>query len=56
VGDSRNARRPATATGTVAVVARVFSGIKPTGSVQLGNYLGALRNWVSMQDEADCVY
>jgi len=40
----------------VAVVARVFSGIKPTGSVQLGNYLGALRNWVSMQDEADCVY
>ena len=37
-------------------VARVFSGIKPTGSVQLGNYLGALRNWVAMQDEADCVY
>ena len=56
MGDGRNARRPATVTGTVAVVARVFSGIKPTGSVQLGNYLGALRNWVSMQDEADCVY
>ncbi|MEE2768538.1 MAG: tryptophan--tRNA ligase [Actinomycetota bacterium] len=37
-------------------MARVFSGIKPTGSVQLGNYLGALRNWVAMQDEADCVY
>jgi len=37
-------------------VARVFSGIKPTGSVQLGNYLGALRNWVAMQDEAECVY
>ena len=37
-------------------VTRVFSGIKPTGSVQLGNYLGALRNWVAMQNEADCVY
>ena len=40
----------------MAVVARVFSGIKPTGSVQLGNYLGALQNWVTMQNEADCVY
>ena len=35
---------------------RVFSGIKPTGSVHLGNLLGALRNWVAMQDEADTVY
>ena len=37
-------------------MARVFSGIKPTGSVHLGNLLGALRNWVAMQDEADAVY
>ena len=37
-------------------MARVFSGIKPTGSVHLGNLLGALRNWVTMQDEADAVY
>ncbi len=37
-------------------VARVFSGIKPTGPVTLGNYLGALRNWVSAQGEDDCVY
>ena len=36
-------------------MARVFSGIKPTGSVHLGNLLGALRNWVVMQDEADAV-
>ncbi|MCH2621305.1 MAG: tryptophan--tRNA ligase [Acidimicrobiales bacterium] len=35
---------------------RVFSGIKPSGSVQLGNYLGALQNWVLMQEETDAVY
>ena len=35
---------------------RVFSGIKPSGSVQLGNYLGALQNWVLMQKETDAVY
>ena len=35
---------------------RVFSGIKPTGEVHLGNLLGALRNWVSDQDTHDCVY
>jgi len=28
---------------------RVFSGIQPTGVPQLGNYLGAIRNWVGMQ-------
>ena len=35
---------------------RVFSGIKPTGEVHLGNLLGALRNWVTDQDTHDCVY
>ncbi len=35
---------------------RVFSGIKPTGEVHLGNLLGALRNWVSDQDTHDSVY
>lgn len=35
---------------------RVFSGIKPTGSVQLGNLLGALRHWVRDQHEADSFY
>lgn len=35
---------------------RVFSGIQPTGSLHLGNYLGALRNWVRMQDDYSCVY
>lgn len=35
---------------------RVFSGIKPSGPVQLGNLLGALRHWVTDQHEADSVY
>jgi tryptophanyl-tRNA synthetase len=35
---------------------RVFSGIKPTGAVQLGNLLGALRYWVADQHEADSFY
>jgi tryptophanyl-tRNA synthetase len=35
---------------------RVFSGLQPTGNVHLGNYLGAVRNWVRLQDEYDCVY
>jgi tryptophanyl-tRNA synthetase len=35
---------------------RVLSGIKPTGDVHLGNYVGALRQWVADQDEFDCFY
>ncbi len=37
---------------------RVVSGIQPTGNLHLGNYLGAIRNWVAMQDEVkgDCLY
>lgn len=35
---------------------RVFSGIQPSGDLHLGNHLGALVNWVGMQDRADCVY
>jgi tryptophanyl-tRNA synthetase len=35
---------------------RVFSGIQPTGSPHLGNYLGALRNWVRLQDDHDAYY
>ena len=34
----------------------VFSGLQPTGNVHLGNYLGALRNWVKLQDSYNCVY
>jgi tryptophanyl-tRNA synthetase len=35
---------------------RVFSGIQPTGDLHLGNYVGALDNWVKMQEEYDTIY
>jgi tryptophanyl-tRNA synthetase len=35
---------------------RVFSGIQPTGSLHLGNYLGALKRFVDMQDDFECIY
>lgn len=35
---------------------RVFSGIQPTGNLHLGNYLGAIRNWVRWQEEAPCIF
>ena len=37
-------------------VRRVFSGIQPTGVPHLGNYLGAIRNWVALQDEHEAFY
>ncbi|MDH4169953.1 MAG: tryptophan--tRNA ligase [Acidimicrobiia bacterium] len=37
-------------------MARVFSGIQPTGELHLGNLLGALQNWVQFQDRHQCVY
>lgn len=35
---------------------RVFSGIQPTGIPHLGNYLGAIRNWVTLQKDHDCLF
>lgn len=35
---------------------RIFSGAQPTGNLHLGNYLGALRNWVNMQNDYECIY
>ena len=35
---------------------RVFSGIQPTGTFTLGNYVGAVRNWPRLQQEYDCIY
>ncbi len=35
---------------------RIFSGVQPTGNLHLGNYLGAIRNFVTLQDEYDCIY
>ena len=35
---------------------RILSGMQPSGLLHLGNYFGALRNWVSLQDDYDCFY
>jgi len=35
---------------------RVFSGAQPSGNMHLGNYLGAFRNWVRLQDDYECIY
>ncbi|KPU27738.1 tryptophanyl-tRNA synthetase [Caloranaerobacter sp. TR13] len=34
----------------------ILSGVKPSGELTLGNYLGAIKNWVMLQDEYDCYY
>jgi tryptophanyl-tRNA synthetase len=35
---------------------RIFSGIQPTGNLHLGNYLGAIRNWVALQRDFECIF
>jgi tryptophanyl-tRNA synthetase len=35
---------------------RIFSGIQPTGNLHLGNYLGAVRNWVGLQHDYECIF
>ena len=35
---------------------RIFSGVQPTGNLHLGNYLGAIRNFVRLQDDYECIY
>ena len=35
---------------------RIFSGVQPTGNLHLGNYLGAIRNWVRLQNEYECIF
>ena len=37
-------------------MSRIFSGVQPTGDLHLGNYLGALRNWVALQNDYECIY
>ncbi len=43
-------------TGFMAKKGRVFSGARPTGRQHLGNYLGAIQNYVALQDDYDCIY
>jgi tryptophanyl-tRNA synthetase len=35
---------------------RIFSGIRPTGDIHIGNYLGAIKQWISLQEENDCLF
>jgi len=35
------------------MITKVFSGIRPSGKLHLGNYLGAIKNWIELQDKAD---
>ena len=35
---------------------RIFSGVQPTGNLHLGNYLGAIRNWVNLQNDYECLF
>ena len=35
---------------------RIFSGIQPSGNMTIGNYMGAVKNWASLQNEYDCLY
>ncbi|MBR9972613.1 tryptophan--tRNA ligase [Magnetospirillum sulfuroxidans] len=35
---------------------RIFSGVQPTGNLHLGNYLGAIRNWVHLQNQYECIF
>ena len=35
---------------------RIFSGVQPTGNLHLGNYLGAIRNWVQLQRDYECIF
>ena len=40
----------------MAIVERVFSGVQPTGNLHLGNYLGAIVNFVKLQETHNCIY
>jgi tryptophanyl-tRNA synthetase len=35
---------------------KVFSGIQPSGTIHVGNYLGAIKNWAAMLDDYDCIF
>src|SRR6204780_844889 len=48
--------RPETGKPAMAIVERVFSGVQPTGNLHLGNYLGAIVNFVKLQETHNCLY
>ena len=38
------------------IIGRIVSGIQPSGRLHLGNYMGAVRNWIELQDRHDCFF
>lgn len=45
-----------TASALPSEIGRIVSGIQPSGKLHLGNYMGALRNWIELQDRYECFY
>ncbi|PWA69074.1 tryptophan--tRNA ligase [Artemisia annua] len=43
-------------TSSTSVKKRIVSGVQPTGSIHLGNYLGAIKDWVSLQDKYETLF
>ena len=35
---------------------RIFSGVRPTGDIHIGNYLGAIKQWIELQERAECIF
>ncbi len=52
---AKSAAGAANITGSTPM-SRIFSGVQPTGNLHLGNYLGAIRNFVALQAEYECIY
>ena len=42
--------------GNDNIIMRIFSGIQPTGPIHLGNYLGAIRQWIDLQEKNECIF
>jgi len=55
-GSSVSPKRPLVSKSSFPIKQSVLSGIQPTGSLHLGNYLGAIKNWVAMQEPYHCFY
>ncbi len=48
--------RPSWEPGKFARMSRIFSGIQPSGELHIGNWLGAVQNWVTLQQRYDCIF
>ena len=56
VGKARIGRRPGEVLQHMKFKELIFSGVQPTGNLHLGNYLGAIKRFVDLQDRFDCIY